>query len=173
MLIYHYFRTILIASLMASCETAAVSELNLLEAPLGTLAFASVHEAGHVLVAQSCGLSSVSARVFQVSKYGVGTFWKGQTNLGARDAGKGMALIKLGGIFAEHFLDRLNRITHPSFLDVIGDRDVISQTDKLSQVDLGSVSLLEAQEKTYFIMTSRLGDLDRIYKTLYHRHAYP
>jgi hypothetical protein len=140
---------------------------------VGTLSFASIHESGHVTLAKSCGYFAVSAKVFLMSKYGVGTFWKGQTSLGGGGNGNGMALIKLGGRFAEQFLDRSNRIFKPSFLDVIGDRGIISQSDNLNQIDLGSFSLLEAQRKTYLIMTSRLVDLDRIYKTLYYRHAYP
>ncbi|MFZ2278107.1 MAG: hypothetical protein WAW39_09915 [Prosthecobacter sp.] len=172
-LVYSRFRIILIAAVLLGRANLAASEIILFEAPLGTLSFVSIHEAGHVTVAKSCGFLAVSAKVFQMSKYGVGTFWKGQTSLTGGGAGKGMALIKLGGRFAEQFLDKSNRIHQPSFLDVIGDRSIISHSDKLSQIDLGSFSLLEAQRRTYLILTSRMTDLDRIYKSLYHRHTYP
>ena len=172
-LIRNFLEVILISVVLSGLQSLAASEIMALDAPVGTLSFASIHEAGHVTVAKSCGFPAVSAKVFQMSKYGVGTFWKGQTSLTGVGAGKGMALIKLGGRFAEKFLDKSNRIHKPSFIDVIGDRGVISQSDELSQIDLGSLSLLEAQLKTYHILTSRMSDLDRIYKTLYHRHAYP
>ena len=173
MLIFKYCRIYLVASVILGRENLAASEINLLEAPIGTLAFASIHEAGHVTVAKACGLSSVSARVFQLYKSGVGTFWKGQTNLGRGYAGKGMALIKLGGSFAEHFLDSSNRIYQPSFLDVVGDRSVISQSDQITHMDLGGDSVLEAQRRTFFILRGRLADLGRIYKNLLQRHSHP
>jgi len=146
----------------------------LIAAPVGTLAFASVHEAGHVTVAKHCGYISVSARVFLKEKYGVGTFWKGQTTLGKGHTRNGeMALIKLGGRFTEHYLDRSNRIYQPNFIDVIGDRSVISQSDEITRMDLGSDSLLEAQRRTFFILRGRLVELDQIYKTLLGRKGYP
>jgi len=173
MLFPRFFVFLLIVTVTAVGKNLAASEINSFEAPVGTLAFASVHEAGHVTVAKSCGFFSVSARVFLMSKSGVGTFWKGQTSLGAGGKGNGMALTKLGGRFAEQFLEKSNRVYRPSFLDVVGDRGVISQSDELNQIDLGAISLLEAQRRTYLILTSRIADLDRIYKTLYYRHAYP
>jgi hypothetical protein len=153
-------------------ELSAVEHLSI-DAPIGTLSFAAIHEAGHVTIARSLGLFSVTARVFQKSTYGAGTFWKGQTSLGRGYIGKGMALIKLGGNFAEHFLDDSGRIYQPSFLDIIGNRGIISKSDQINQTDLGGDSLLEAQRKTFFILRGRLADLDKIYKRLYYNHVYP
>ena len=173
MFAFKYCAIILIAPSILGVANLAASEINFVDAPIGTLPFVSIHESGHVTVAKSCGFSAVSAKVFLKSKSGVGTFWKGQTSLGGGATGHGMALIKLGGRFAEQFLDQSNRIFKPSFLDVIGDRGAISQSDNLTQIDLGAYSLLDAQRRTYLILISRLSDLDRIYKTLYHRHSYP
>ena len=172
MFAFKYCAIILITPLILGGANLAAAQITLFEEPVGTLPFVSIHEAGHVTVARSNGCHAVSAKVFLMSKYRVGTFWKGQTTFGG-STGNGMALIKLGGRFAEKFLDQSNRIFKPSFLDVIGDRGIISQSDNLTQIDLGSFSLLDAQRRTYLILTSRLSDLDRIYKTLYHRHAYP
>lgn len=166
MSIYLYF---FVSCLIASQPGPSVT----IDAPIGTLSFASIHEAGHVTVAMSLGLFSVTARVFQKSTYGAGTFWKGQTSLNRGYAGKGMALIKLGGNFAEHFLDDSGRISPPSFLDIVGNRGVISQSDQIDQADLGGDSLLEAQRRTYIILRSRVADLDKIYKSLYYNHVYP
>ena len=169
-----YLSTCLTALLgcMLVSELSAIEQVSV-DAPIGTLSFAAIHEAGHVTIARSLGLFSVTARVFQKSTYGAGTFWKGQTSLGRGYIGKGMALIKLGGNFAEHFLDDSGRIYQPSFLDIIGNRGVISQSDQINQTDLGGDSLLEAQRKTFFILRGRLADLDRIYKRLYYNHVYP
>lgn len=153
-------------------ELSAVEKVSV-DAPIGTLSFAAIHEAGHVTMAKSLGLSAVSARVFQKSTYGAGTFWKGQTSLGRGYVGKGMALVKLGGNFAEHFLSSQGRIYAPGFLDVIGNRDTISQSDQITQTDLGGDSLLEAQRRTFFTLRGRLTDLDNIYKRLYYGKVYP
>lgn len=165
------YLTALIACL--SVSVLGAPERNALDAPIGTLSFAAIHEAGHVTCALSLGLVTTTARVFQKSTYGAGTFWKGQTSLGRGHVGKGMALIKLGGNFAEHFLADTGRIYQPSFLDIVGNRDVISQSDQINQTDLGGDSLLEAQRRTFFTLRGRLADLDRIYKQLYYNHVYP
>ena len=142
-------------------------------AALGRLEFASIHEAGHVIVASSTGYPGTSARVFQSFKTGVGTFWKGQTTFTERAIIRGMALVKLGGIFSEHFLSKSNRIFQPGFLDVIGHRDVISQSDRITSGDLAGYALLDAQRKTYLILKSRAADLDQVYKALFYNHKYP
>jgi len=168
----YYYLMLTCTGLLMTSEPERPEPLTV-DAPIGTLSFASIHEAGHVTMAKSIGLSSVSAIVFQKSTYGAGTFWKGQTSLGRGYTGKGMALVKLGGNFAEHFLDDSGRIYQPSFLDIIGNRGVISQSDQINQTDLGGDSLLEAQRRTYFSLRGRLPDLENIYKRLYHNHVYP
>ncbi len=119
------------------------SSLTHLNAPVGTLEFASIHEAGHVVCAKSMGMIVTRALVFQRSKPGVGVYWKGTTTLRGGERGRGMAVAKLGGNFAELFLsDRTNAVVVPTFLDVVGNRNVISQSDVVTEVDLGSDSLL-------------------------------
>lgn len=85
-----------------------------------------------------------------------------------------MAVAKLGGNFAELFLaDQTNVIVVPTFLDVVGNRGVISQSDVVTQADLGAGSLLTAQHKTYRALAGNLALLSRVYQQLRTRHAYP
>jgi hypothetical protein len=85
-----------------------------------------------------------------------------------------MAVTKLGGNFAELFLaDRTNVVVVPSFLDVVGNRNVISQSDVITQLDLGSDSLLTAQHKTYRALAGQVALLRRVYQQLCTSHAYP
>lgn len=84
-----------------------------------------------------------------------------------------MALIKLGGAISEHFLSGANRVFQPSFLDVVGHRDVISQSDRITPSDLAGYSLLEAQRKSYQILSSRVAELDEAYRKLFYNHRYP
>ena len=167
--IYHKIHPFILLVLILSSIGNEVANA----AALGSLEFASIHEAGHMTVANSVGYPGTNARVFQNFKTGVGTFWKGQTTFTERAITRGMALVKLGGIFSEHFLSDSNRIFQPGFLDVIGHRDVISQSDRITSVDLAGHVLLEAQRKTFLILKSRVADLDQVYKALFYNHKYP
>jgi hypothetical protein len=152
----------------------ASSSLTTLNAPVGTLDFASIHEAGHVVCAKSVGMIVTRALVFQRSKSGVGVYWKGTTSLRGGDRGRGMAVAKLGGNFAELFLaDRTSVVVVPSFLDVVGNRNVISESDVVTQADLGAESLLTAQHKTYRALAGNVAQLSRVYQQLRTTHAYP
>ena len=159
---------------VAFSHDVARSSLINLDAPVGTLEFASIHEAGHVVCAKSVGMIVTRALVFQRSKSGVGVYWKGTTSLRGGDRGRGMAVAKLGGNFAELFLaDRTSVVVVPSFLDVVGNRNVISQSDVVTQVDLGSDSLLTAQHKTYRALAGNVAQLTKVYQQLRTTHAYP
>ena len=148
-------------------------EFNLfnLEAPVGTLEFASMHEAGHVIAAKSVGFTVSGATVFQFSRPGVGLFWKGTTRIKGR--GRGMAVTKLGGNFAGFFLDSHNRFQIPSFLDIVGSRSAISRTDSISDFDLGGESLTEAQYRAYKALTVNSAMLNRVYNLLRTKKSYP
>lgn len=150
-----------------------VTEMTLssLEAPVGTLEFASMHEAGHVVAAKSVGLAVSGATVFQLSKPGIGLYWKGTTRI--RGKGRGMAVAKLGGNFAGFFLDANNRFCIPSFLDIVGSRSAISRTDSLTAADLGGGSLSEAQYRTYRALSANAGFLNRVYLQLKTKKSYP
>jgi hypothetical protein len=50
---------------------------------------------------------------------------------------------------------------------------VISQSDVVTQADLGAGSLLTAQHKTYRALAGNLALLSRVYQQLRTRHAYP
>lgn len=149
------------------------AEFNLssLEAPIGTLEFACMHEAGHVVAAKSVGFSVTSATVFQVSKPGIGLFWKGTTRI--KGKGRGMAVTKLGGYYAEFFLDSYNRFQVPSFLDIVGNRGVISRTDSITAIDLGGESLAEAQYRAFRALTANSILLNRVYNRLMVKKSYP
>jgi hypothetical protein len=165
---------ILNASNAKEVGETAESTFSSLEAPVGTLEFASIHEAGHVVCAKSAGMIVTRAMVFQRSKSGVGVYWKGTTALRGSNRGGSMAVTKLGGNFAELFLaDRTNVVVVPSFLDVVGNRNVISQSDVITQLDLGSDSLLTAQHKTYRALAGQVALLRRVYQQLCTSHAYP
>lgn len=156
----------------AESETrAAEFTLSNLEAPIGTLEFASMHEAGHVVAAKSVGFSVSTATVFQVSKPGIGLYWKGTMKIKGR--GCGMAVTKLGGNFAVFFLDPYNRFQIPSFLDIVGSRSVISRTDTITDVDLGGESLTEAQYRAYRALTANSALLNRVYNQLKTKKSYP
>lgn len=145
--------------------------LNDLDAPIGTLEFASIHESGHVVAAKSVGFTVSGASVFQLSKPGIGLYWKGTTRI--RGSGRGMAVAKMGGNFAEFFLDQHNRFRVPSFLDIVGNRNVISQTDVITSSDLYGESLTEAQHRTYRALTANASMLNRIYLQLKTKRSYP
>ena len=159
---------------LALSHDVASSSLTTLNAPVGTLEFASIHEAGHVVCAKSVGMIVTRALVFQRSKPGVGVYWKGTTSLRGGERSRGMAVAKLGGNFAELFLaDKTNTVVVPTFLDVVGNRNVISQSDVVTQVDLGSDSLLTAQHKTYRALAGNVAQLSKVYQQLRTTHAYP
>jgi hypothetical protein len=148
------------------------STLLTLDAPIGTLEFASIHESGHVVCAKSVGMTVTRALVFQRSKPGVGVYWKGTTTL--RGGSRGMAVAKMGGNFAEFFLDdKTQAVKVPGFLEVVGNRNVISETDVITQADLGADSLLTAQHKTYRALVGNVSLLSRVYQQLRTRHSYP
>lgn len=146
--------------------------LTALNAPLGTLEFAAIHEAGHVVAAQAIGLSVTRAMIFPRYSPGVGEYWKGITQL--RGSSRDMAVAKLGGHFAERFLhDRTNRIIVPSFLDVVSHRNIISESDVITQADLGADSLQAAQHKAYRALAGNVTMLTQVYQQLRTRHVYP
>ncbi|MDP1590522.1 MAG: hypothetical protein Q8M07_22400 [Prosthecobacter sp.] len=162
------------AALLASRKAPLANKdaLTTLNAPLGTLEFAAIHEAGHVVAAKAIGLSVTRAMIFQRSKPGVGVYWKGTTQL--RGGTRGMAVAKLGGHFAERFLDdRTNKVIVPSFLDVISNRNIISESDVITQADLGADSLQTAQHKTYRALAGNVAMLSQVYNQLRTRHVYP
>ncbi|WP_395715717.1 hypothetical protein [Prosthecobacter sp.] len=155
-------------------QTETVVNLLDLDAPVGSLEYASIHEAGHVVCATSAGMSVTRAVVFQRSKPGVGVYWKGATTLRGSSRHHGMAMAKLGGNFAEFFLaDRTNTIRVPSFLDVVGNRRVISQSDVITAEDLGGESLLTIQNRTYRALAGNVSLLNRVYQRLRTSHVYP
>lgn len=146
--------------------------LTTLNAPLGTLEFAAIHEAGHVVAAKAIGISVTRVMIFQRSKPGVGGYWKGTTQL--RGGTRNMAVAKLGGHFAERFLDdRTNRVIVPPFLDVISNRNIISESDVITRADLGADSLQTAQHKTYRALAGNVAMLNQVYNQLRTRHVYP
>lgn len=148
------------------------SGLLTLDAPIGTLEFASIHEAGHVVCAKSVGMTVTRAMVFQRSKSGIGVYWKGTTTL--RGGSRGMAVAKMGGNFAEFFIDdRTRAVRVPGFLEVVGNRNVISETDVITRADLGADSLLTAQHKTYRALAGNVALLSKVYQQLRSRHVYP
>jgi hypothetical protein len=168
------FLSLLIWVPSASSQEPASASLTTLNAPVGTLEFASIHEAGHVVCAKSAGMIVTRTLVFQRSKPGVVTFWKGTTSLRGGDRSRSMAIAKLGGNFAELFLaDKTNAVVVPTFLDVVGNRNVISQSDVVTQVDLGIDILLTAQHKTYRALAGNLALLSKVYQQLRTRHVYP
>jgi hypothetical protein len=168
------FLSLLIGVPAASSHEPASASLTTLNARVGTLEFASIHEAGHVVCAKSVGMIVTQALVFQRSKPGVGVYWKGTAALRGSNRGGNMAVAKLGGNFAELFLaDNTNVIVVPTFLDVVGNRRVISQSDVATQTDLGAGSLLTAQHKTYRALAGNVALLSRVYQQLRTRHAYP
>ena len=166
--------TLLICVPLAFGQDVTSSILLDLDAPLGTLEYASIHEAGHVVCATSIGITVARAMVFQRSKPGIGAYWKGTTSLRGGNRSRGMAVAKLGGNFAELFLAvKTNAIVVPTFLDVMGNRNVISQSDVITQLDLGSDSLLTAQHKTYRALTGNVARLSRVYQKLRTTYIYP
>jgi hypothetical protein len=144
-----------------------------LNAPIGSLQFAAIHEAGHVVAAKIMGLTVIKAHVFEKSNGGTIKHWKGITHLRAAKNGKSLAVVKLAGNFAEFFIDNHNRVHVPSFLDVIGNRNTISQSDAITQLDLGADSLLEAQQKTFHMLRTNVRLLESIYERLRTKHVYP
>jgi hypothetical protein len=168
------FLSLLIGVTSASSQEPASASLTALNAPVGTLEFASIHEAGHVVCAKSAGMIVTRAVVFLRSKPGIGAYWKGTTSLRGGDRSRGMAIAKLGGNFAELFLaDKTATVVVPTLLDVVGNRNVISQSDVVTQTDLGTDSLLTAQHRTYRALTGNLALLSRVYQQLRARHVYP
>lgn len=161
-------------TLLATPEVPLANKdsLTSLNAPLGTLEFAAIHEAGHVVAAKAIGISVTRAMIFPRYKPGVGEYWKGITQL--RGSSRGMAVAKLGGLFAERFLDdRTNRVIVPSFLDVISNRNIISESDVITRADLGADSLQTAQHKTYRALAGNVAMLNQVYNQLRTRHVYP
>jgi hypothetical protein len=166
--------TLLTCVPLAFSQDVAGSILLCLDAPVGTLEYASIHEAGHVVCATSIGITVTLAMVFQRSKPGIGVYWKGTTSLRGANMRRGMAVAKLGGNFAEFFLaDRTKAVVVPTFLDVVGNRNVISQSDVITQSDLGSDSLLTAQHKTYRALTGNVALLSRVYQKLRTTYIHP
>lgn len=156
----------------SECVAQEAETFRCLCSPVGSLEFASIHESGHVVAAFGSGVKVRQAVVFQVSRAGFGFYWKGATTLAGKPS-RGMAVIKLGGNVAEHFVDGSGRFRTPSLYDVITSRDLISNSDKLTQADLGADDLLSAQQKAYRILISSKDRLRVIYGQLLTRHCYP
>lgn len=156
----------------SECKAKEAKTLCCLYSPVGSLEFASIHESGHVIAALGTGVRVKQALVFQVSRSGFGTYWKGATTL-AGTPSRGMAVIKLGGSIAEHFVDGSGRFRTPSLYDVITSRGLISSSDKLTQADLGADDLLSAQQKTYRMLVSGKDRLRAIYGQLLTQRRYP
>lgn len=161
------------ALILAVVPAFACEEVIVQDAPVGSLPFASIHEAGHVVAAKSVGFTVTGARVFQQFRGGIGFYWKGATSLRASKGAKGMAVVKLGGNFAEFFIDDSNIVRVPRFIDVVGNRNVISQSDVITRADLGADSLLDAQHKTYRALSGNVRLLDSVYHRLMTKLAYP
>jgi hypothetical protein len=162
---------ILNASNAKEVGETAESTFSSLEAPVGTLEFASIHEAGHVVAAKSVGFSVSGAAVFQLSKPGIGLYWKGTTKI--RGRGRGMAVVKLGGYCAEYFLDQHNHFQVPSFLGIVGSRKAISRTDTITAADLGGESLTEVHYRAYRALSANASSLNRVYTQLMTKKSYP
>ena len=128
---------ILYIQLILTAFANAQSSLTL-NAPIGSLAFASIHEAGHVVAATSLSFFVIEARVFQQNRGASVRYWKGLTTLRPKSGARGMAVVKLAGNFAEFFIDHNDRVRAPSFLEVIGNRNVISRSDVITRQDLGA-----------------------------------
>ena len=156
----------------SECVAQEVQTLRCLLSPVGSLEFASIHESGHVVAAFGSGIKVRQAVVFQVSRPGFGFYWKGATTLAGKPS-RGMAVIKLGGTVAEHFVDGSGRFRTPSLYDVITSRGLISSSDKLTQADLGADDLLSAQQKAYRMLISSKDRLRAIYGQLLTQRRYP
>ncbi len=143
-----------------------------LNAPIGTLEFAAIHEAGHVVAAKSMGLPVTRAVVFQRSGRG-GGYWKGTTTFRASSRSNGIALVKLGGNYAEFFIDETRRVRAPQMVQVIGNRNVISETDVITKADLAGESLSNVQHRTYRALCQNVLLLSRVYNQLLTEHHYP
>ena len=143
-----------------------------LNAPIGTLEFAAIHEAGHVVAARSMGLRVTRAVIFQRSGRD-GGYWKGTTTFRASNRSKGIALVKLGGNYAELFIDESRRVRAPQMLQVIGNRNVISETDVITKADLAGESLSKVQHKTYRVLCQNVLLLSQVYIQLLTEHHYP
>lgn len=154
------------------CKEQEAEILPCLYSPVGSLEFAAIHESGHVVAAFGSGIKVRQAVVFQVSRPGFGFYWKGATTLAGKPS-RGMAIIKLGGSVAEHFVDGSGRFRTPSFYDVITNRDMISNSDKLTQADLGADDLPSAQQKAYRVLISSKDRLRAIYGQLLTQRRYP
>lgn len=143
-----------------------------LNAPIGTLEFAAIHEAGHVVAAKGMGLSVTRAVVFKRSGRG-GGYWKGTTTFRASSRSSGIALVKLGGNYAEFFIDESRRVRTPQMMQVIGNRNVISETDVITKADLAGESLSNVQHRTYRLLCQNVLLLSRVYNQLLTEHHYP
>ena len=142
-------------------------------APIGSLSFASIHEAGHVVTAKSVGMHVMGARVFLQSRGGFSSYWKGSTTLRAKGSSLEMAVVKMGGNFAEFFIDDSNVLRVPSFLSIVGNRNTISQSDVVTAADLGGGSLLDAQRRTYRALSGNTRLLGSVFHKLWRSHVYP
>lgn len=141
--------------------------------PIGSLSFASIHEAGHVVTAKSVGMKVTGARVFLQSRGGFSSYWKGATTLRANGNSQDMAVVKMGGNFAEFFIDDSNVLKVPSFLSIVGNRNTISQSDVVTAADLGGASLLDAQHRTYRALSGNTRLLHSVFHKLLSSHVYP
>lgn len=142
--------------------------------PIGSLSFASIHEAGHVVTAKSVGMRVTGARVFLQSRGGFSSYWKGATTLRAKGSSLEMAVVKMGGSFAEFFIDDSNVLRVPSFLSIVGNRKtIISQSDVVTAADLGGGSLLDAQHRTYRALSGNTRLLHSVFHKLLSSHVYP
>lgn len=168
----NFLKLLCVVVFSSECAAREVVAHSCLWSPVGSLEFASIHESGHVVVAFGSGIKVRQAVVFQVSRPGFGVYWKGATTLAGKPS-RGMAIIKLGGSVAEHFVDGSGRFRTPSLYDVITNRDLISDSDKLTQADLGADDLLSAQQKAYRMLISSKDRLRAIYGQLLTQRRYP
>jgi hypothetical protein len=152
------------------------SECVSLESTYGSLQHAAIHEAGHMVAAQTLGFTVQAAKIDQHYKRGVGKYWKGVVHLRlpAKPSSGSPAIAKLGGSIAEFFIDKASQAFHvPSYKKIDIQRLKISKTDQVSEKDLGTKSLKEARQEAYSSLAGNSERLQKVYEHLLEHHSYP
>jgi hypothetical protein len=147
-----------------------------LESAYGNLQHAAIHEAGHMVAAQTLGFTVQTAKIYQHSKPGLGKYWKGviHLRLPAKPSSGSPAVAKLGGSVAEFFIDKASKAFHvPSYKKIDIQRLKISKTDQVSEKDLGTKSLKEARQEAYRSLAENSDQLRKVYEHLMEHHSYP
>ena len=139
-----------------------------------SLEITAAREAGHIIAAKAIGVEVEIAKIYPASRSGTAGKWCGVTMFRSGYNSRGLATAKLGGLFAQSFVDpKTKKLFVPSFLDVVADRQIISRSDRLNQIDLGAEPLHQAQHRAYRALTANLEELHRVYDQLRTQKAFP